>query len=82
MSMFPVFCYAGRCTEPSVMKTEDLMTRLAREVRPVRRLRRPWLRATMWVAATTIYLAAFVLFMAPPGRLGAALVDLRSRSSS
>lgn len=59
------------------MKTEDLMARLAREIRPVRRLRHPWLRATMWVAATTIYLAAVVLFLAPPGRLGAALVDLR-----
>jgi hypothetical protein len=59
------------------MKTEDLMAGLARDVRPVRRLRHPWLRATMWVAPTTIYLAGVVLFMAPPGRLAAAFVDLR-----
>jgi hypothetical protein len=59
------------------MKTEDLMAGLARDVRPVRRLRHPWLRATMWVAATTIYLAAVVLLMAPPGRLAAAFGDLR-----
>jgi len=59
------------------MKTEDLMAGLARDVRPVRRLRHPWLRATTWVAATTIYLAAVVLLMAPPGRLAAAFGDLR-----
>jgi hypothetical protein len=59
------------------MKTEDLIVGLARDLRPVRRLRHPWLRATMWVAATILYLAGIVLFMAPPGRLGAAVVDLR-----
>lgn len=59
------------------MKTEDLIVGLARDAGPVRRLRHPWLRATIWVAATTIYLAGVVLFMAPPGRLGAALVNLR-----
>jgi hypothetical protein len=59
------------------MKTEDLIGGLARDVPPVRRLRHPWLRATMWVAATAFYLAGVVLFMAPPGRLAAAFVDLR-----
>jgi hypothetical protein len=59
------------------MKTEDLIVGLAREARPVRRLFHPWLRATIWVAATTIYLAGIVLFMAPPGRLDWALVDPR-----
>ena len=59
------------------MKTEDLVVNLARDVGAVRRLPHPWLRATMWVAATTICLAGVVLFMAPPGRLGAAFVDLR-----
>src|SRR5688572_8449118 len=58
------------------MKTEDLIVGLARDVRPVRRLRHPWLRASMWVAATTIFLAGVVLFMAPPGHLIAAFTDL------
>jgi hypothetical protein len=53
------------------MKTEDLIVSLARDVRSVRRLRHPWRRAAMWTAATTIYLAAVVLLMAPPGRLTA-----------
>jgi len=70
------------------MKTEDLMAGLARDVRPVRRLRHPWLRATTWVAATTIYLAAVVLLMAPPGRglrfeqLAAGLVGLTAGAAA
>jgi hypothetical protein len=59
------------------MKTEDLIVGLAREAGPVQRLRHPWLRATGWVAATTTYLAAVVLFMAAPGRLVAAFGDPR-----
>jgi hypothetical protein len=59
------------------MKTEDLIVGLARDASPVQRLRHPWLRATVWVAATTVYLAGVVLFMAPAGRLGAAFADPR-----
>jgi hypothetical protein len=59
------------------MKTEDLIVGLARDAGPVQRLRHPWLRATVWVAATTAYLAGVVLFMAPPGRLVAAFGDPR-----
>ena len=59
------------------MKTEDLIVGLARDSGLVRRLPHPWVRAAVWVTATTIYLAGLVLFMAPPGRLGAAFVDLR-----
>ena len=58
------------------MKTEDLIVSLARDAGPVQRFRHPWLRATRWVAATTAYLAAVVLLMAPPGRLVAALGDV------
>ena len=59
------------------MKTDDLIDGLARDVEPVRRLRHPWLRTTVWLAATTVYLSGVVLMMSPPGRLAAGLADLR-----
>jgi hypothetical protein len=59
------------------MKTDDLIVDLARTVRPVRRLPHPWMRAALWAAATTIYLAGIVLWMAPRGRLDAASADVR-----
>jgi hypothetical protein len=59
------------------MKTEDLIVGLARDAGPVRRLWHPWRRATMWVAATTAYLAGVLLLMAPPDRLILAFGDLR-----
>lgn len=59
------------------MKTEELIEDLAREVEPVRRLRHPWLRATLWLAGTTVYLWAVVLTMSPPGQLVVGFADLR-----
>jgi hypothetical protein len=59
------------------MKTEDLIVELARDAVPVQRLRHPWLRASVWVSATTAYLAAVAMAMASPDRLIAAFGDLR-----
>ena len=59
------------------MKTDDLIVGLARDARPVQRLRPPWRRAIAWVAATTVYLTGVALFMGPPGRVLAAFGDLR-----
>jgi hypothetical protein len=59
------------------MKTEDFIVGLAREAHPVRRLPPPWRRARLWAVATAIYLAAVVVFMAPPDRLATAFGDLR-----
>src|SRR5688500_13650589 len=44
------------------MKTEDLIHRLGRELRPVHRLRPPWQRAAIWLACAVMYVAAVVTF--------------------
>jgi hypothetical protein len=59
------------------MKTEDLIDGLARDIQPVRRLWNPWFRATVWVAATSVYLAAMAAITSPPGRLVSGFADLR-----
>jgi hypothetical protein len=59
------------------MKTDDLVASLAGGVRPVRRLRRPWLLAAGWAAATGLYLALLVLLMQPADAATAQWRDLR-----
>ena len=59
------------------MKTEDLLVALARDAKPLQRLRHPWHRGAMWAAATCVYLAGIALFLAPAERIGDAFVDVR-----
>lgn len=59
------------------MKTEELIDTLARNVEPVRRLRHPWLRATLWVGGTIAYLSGVIAWMSPPGRAAAVFADPR-----
>jgi hypothetical protein len=59
------------------MKTEELIEGLVRDVQPVRRLWNPWLRATLWVAATFAYLIGMAAIASPPGRLITGFEDLR-----
>jgi hypothetical protein len=43
--------------------TENLIRSLAHNSQPVRPLRRPWIRATGWLALSAIYIAIVLLFM-------------------
>ncbi|MEO3471901.1 DUF1109 domain-containing protein [Roseomonas sp. CAU 1739] len=47
------------------MRTEDLIGRLATELRPVRRLPPPGLRAALWVGFAMLVVAACVVFFGP-----------------
>lgn len=58
------------------MKTDELIQRLGDELRPVRRLPPPWRRAAAWLAASGVYLLAFVtVAWIRRGRLGIAATD-------
>lgn len=46
----------------AVIKTDDLIHRLGRELRPVQRLLPPWQRAAIWLACSVMYVAAVVTF--------------------
>ena len=59
------------------MDTEQLIRTLAHDVEPVRPLRRPSLRAAVWVAGTALYLGALILMMSPRDDLGARIQDPR-----
>jgi hypothetical protein len=45
------------------MNTDLLIERLARDFEPVRPLRRPWMRAALWLLGTSLYLGALTLLM-------------------
>jgi hypothetical protein len=47
------------------MRTDELAANLAREVAPVRPLRRPWRRAVVWALCAAGYLAILVALMSP-----------------
>ena len=55
--------------------TERLIRSLARDVEPVRPLRRPTLRTAAWLAGAAVYLAALVGVMSPRDDLGARVQD-------
>ena len=57
--------------------TEQLIRTLARDVEPVRPLRRPSLRATAWAAGAALYLGAVILVMSPRDDFGARIQDPR-----
>jgi hypothetical protein len=45
------------------MNTDLLIDRLARDFKPVRPLRRPWMRTALWLLGTSLYLGALTLSM-------------------
>jgi hypothetical protein len=45
------------------MNTDFLIERLARDLKPVRPLTRPWMRAALWLLGTSLYLGALTLSM-------------------
>lgn len=47
------------------MRTEDLIGQLATELRPVRRLPSPCIRAALWVGFALLIVAAFVVVLGP-----------------
>lgn len=47
------------------MRTEDLIGRLARELRPVRRLPPPGIRAALWIGLAVVVVAGFVAVFGP-----------------
>lgn len=61
----------------SAMKTEELIAKLAADVRPVRRLPSPPRRVSVWLAAGLPYLALVVLMASPRDDLAAKLTEAR-----
>jgi hypothetical protein len=59
------------------METERMIAALARDTRPVRRLRRPWQRTAVWAAAGFIYLALLIAMMPVRGDLALRLEEPR-----
>ena len=55
--------------------TEQLIQTLARDVEPVRPLRRPTLRAAAWVAGAAVYLGVLITLMSPRDDLGVRIYD-------
>jgi hypothetical protein len=53
------------------MKTDLFIERLAHDIEPVTPLRRPWIRAAIWVAGTVLYLAVLTWIMASPADVAA-----------
>ena len=47
--------------------TENFIQSLAGDIHPVKVLPRPWVRATMWLAASGIYIGLVLMMMASPG---------------
>lgn len=47
------------------MRTDDLIGRLAAELRPVRRLPPPALRAALWIGLALLLVAGFVVYVGP-----------------
>jgi len=60
-----------------VSSTERLIQELARDVTPVRPLRRPTLRAAAWVAGAAVYLGVLFAVMSPRDDLGARIYDIQ-----
>ncbi len=46
------------------MNTDEFIARLARDVKPVMPLQRPWVRAAIWLAGATAYVGALTWIMA------------------
>ena len=61
----------------SQLRTDELIERLTKEVRPVRRLRPPALRTAIWLALSLPWVAAVVFVMGVRPDLGARLSDSR-----
>ena len=61
----------------SAMKTEELIQRLAADIRPIRRLASPSRRVVAWLAAGLPYLALVVLTMSPRDDLATKLSEIR-----
>jgi hypothetical protein len=57
--------------------TEGLIKRLAKDVEPIRPLRRPWLRAAGWLLLSAPYIFIVVLMMSPRSDLTLRFLDLR-----
>ncbi|MBI2150044.1 MAG: DUF1109 family protein [Acidobacteria bacterium] len=48
--------------------TDELIQDLARDIRPVQVLPRPWVRAATWLAFSGVYIGVVMMWMTPPGR--------------
>jgi hypothetical protein len=59
------------------MKTEDFAERLARDLTPVRPLRRPWIRAALWSLGASLYLGVLTLLMTSRDDLAANATNQR-----
>jgi hypothetical protein len=59
------------------MKTEELIAELARDVRPVQPVARPWHRAGLWALGTVLYLALLTVAMSPRNDLDARMAEPR-----
>lgn len=57
------------------MDTEQLIQALASDLEPLSPLRRPMLRATLWVGGAAVYLAVLIAVMSPRDDLGARVQD-------
>jgi hypothetical protein len=59
------------------MKTEQLIAKLARDVRAVPRVAPTWRRTCGWALATALYLALLTSVMSPRDDLGVRMTDVR-----
>jgi hypothetical protein len=50
-----------------MIKTDDFIEQLARDVRAIAPLRRPWLRAASWMLGALVYMAVLTLMMTSSG---------------
>lgn len=61
----------------SKFRTDELIERLAKDVRPVRRLQPPWLRTAIWFAVSLPWVAAVVFIMGVRPDLAARVSESR-----
>lgn len=59
------------------MDTKEIVQQLVDDVRPVRRLSKPWVRVAVWLAITIPYLLAVILMMSPRPDLSDKIMETR-----